>query len=422
MKRLALLLSAVMWTLCGCDRHEQPTLSVWIMRPGNIAAAQAFFDAESAGFERTHPGIRVRVEFIPWLAAHDKLVTALAGDVPPDISELGSTWTAEFAAVGALRDLDRLDHRLGGRSAFVPALADAATLADGHVYGIPWYAGTRALLYRKSVFARARLEPPRTLADLARDARALSDPAQGTYGFALMGNNAPLFYPIVWEYGGDFAAPRDGVWHSQLAASDGARKALAYVHDLYRDHTAPQGAITWSDLDGRSAFAQGTVAMTVTGSWALASMFAEHPDVRADVGIVPFPSSRANAGPVAFVGGSHLVVYKRSHRPDLAEAFIAALSRAQAQRRWATTVGFYPGRAALVRSTIPDGTTVLESRVFADELLSGKSTPPAPGWGEVEGSATIPAMIQSVLSGQATESAAIAHASAEIDAQLDPDL
>jgi multiple sugar transport system substrate-binding protein len=35
-------------------------------------------------FERRHPGIRVRVQQIPWSAAHEKLLTAYAGDAMPD--------------------------------------------------------------------------------------------------------------------------------------------------------------------------------------------------------------------------------------------------------------------------------------------------------------------------------------------------
>ncbi|MET0440720.1 MAG: extracellular solute-binding protein, partial [Casimicrobiaceae bacterium] len=53
-------------------------------------------------FERTHPGIRVEVQQLPWTAAHEKLLTAFAGEATPDVCQLGNTWIPEFAALNAL--------------------------------------------------------------------------------------------------------------------------------------------------------------------------------------------------------------------------------------------------------------------------------------------------------------------------------
>lgn len=53
-------------------------------------------------FERTHPGIRVEVQQLPWSAAHEKLPTAFAGDAKPDLCQLGNTWIPEFVALQAL--------------------------------------------------------------------------------------------------------------------------------------------------------------------------------------------------------------------------------------------------------------------------------------------------------------------------------
>src|SRR5262244_566764 len=57
-------------------------------------------------FERTHPGIRVEAQQLPWTAAHEKLLTAFAGDATPDVCQLGNTWIPEFAALKALEPLD----------------------------------------------------------------------------------------------------------------------------------------------------------------------------------------------------------------------------------------------------------------------------------------------------------------------------
>ncbi len=60
------------------------------------------------GFEQENPGIRVRVQQIPWTAAHEKLLTAYVGDATPDLAQLGNSWIAEFTELGALAPLDSL--------------------------------------------------------------------------------------------------------------------------------------------------------------------------------------------------------------------------------------------------------------------------------------------------------------------------
>src|SRR5215211_8284336 len=57
-------------------------------------------------FERANPGVHVRVQQIPWTAAHEKLLTAFVGEATPDIAMLGNTWVPEFVALDALEPLD----------------------------------------------------------------------------------------------------------------------------------------------------------------------------------------------------------------------------------------------------------------------------------------------------------------------------
>ena len=63
------------------------------------------------------PASSVDVQQMPWTAAHEKLLTAFAGDATPDVCQLGNTWIPEFAALGALEPLDaRLAALAGDRA------------------------------------------------------------------------------------------------------------------------------------------------------------------------------------------------------------------------------------------------------------------------------------------------------------------
>ena len=107
-------------------------------------------------FERQNPGIRVKVQQIPWIAAHEKLLTGYVGETSPDVAQLGNTWIAEFVA---LRALEGLDQRLAGSA--VVRRADyfrgiwATNVLDSATWGVPWYVDTRLLFYRTDLLQKA---------------------------------------------------------------------------------------------------------------------------------------------------------------------------------------------------------------------------------------------------------------------------
>jgi len=53
-------------------------------------------------FMKQNPNIHVTVQSIPWTDAHSKLLTSVEGGQTPDVSQMGTTWMAEFAKAGAL--------------------------------------------------------------------------------------------------------------------------------------------------------------------------------------------------------------------------------------------------------------------------------------------------------------------------------
>ena len=99
-------------------------------------------------FSREHPGIHIDIQSIPWSAAHEKLLTAYAGNTMPDIWQLGNTWIPEFQAIDALAPLDSLIARseIISPKKYFEGIWNTNVIA-GVTYGIPWYVDTD----RKSV-------------------------------------------------------------------------------------------------------------------------------------------------------------------------------------------------------------------------------------------------------------------------------
>src|SRR5262245_48094611 len=102
---LHLLLCVLIVALGGCapPNSGRETLRFWAMGREGEVIAQLIPE-----FERSNPGIHVEVQQLPWTAAHEKLLTAFAGDALPDLCQLGNTWIPELAALDALTPLDTL--------------------------------------------------------------------------------------------------------------------------------------------------------------------------------------------------------------------------------------------------------------------------------------------------------------------------
>ena len=139
-------------------------------------------------FERLNPGIAVSVQQIPWTAAHEKLLTAFAGDATPDVAQLGNSWVPELAALGALAPLDaRARPRPRLPRATISRVSGTAMSSTERSTACPWYVDTRLLFYRRDILREAGFPaPPQGLGRLAaRDAmrsrrarpRPLCDPA-----------------------------------------------------------------------------------------------------------------------------------------------------------------------------------------------------------------------------------------------------
>ena len=99
---LALIAALLIGQGCASPSATETVLRFWAMGREGEVVAQLLPE-----FEQANPGIRVKVQQLPWTAAHEKLLTAFAGGATPDLCQLGNTWIPELVALGALEPLDR---------------------------------------------------------------------------------------------------------------------------------------------------------------------------------------------------------------------------------------------------------------------------------------------------------------------------
>jgi N,N'-diacetylchitobiose transport system substrate-binding protein len=389
-------------------------LTVWMMGEGGDAQ-NAFLDSVETEFKTKHPDTDVVVQYVPWLEAPKKFQAALAGGEGPDVTELGNTETAGWAEQGALADVTE---RFGGWAEgkdILPGLVENAQL-DGKQYGVPWYAGVRAIYYRTDWFAEAGVQPPKTWDDLVAVAKAVQAKKPNTYGIALPGNSELPFYPFLWGAGGEIATGSGTDWKAGINSPEGQR-AVKFWTDLVTVHkVAPPAAAGWNEIDARTQFATGKAAMAFGGSWVQGAMIKENPDIEKVWGTFPIPGPDGNAAP-AFAGGSDIAVWEDSDIKDIAWDYMTVLLNKQNNKKWADSLSFFPVYSDLVGSA--DYTDDKIMSAFATSMQNTKLTPSTPKWLEVSRTKTVTqAMNSSVMKGQKTVEQATADAAAEIESIL----
>ncbi|MEE1930491.1 sugar ABC transporter substrate-binding protein [Streptomyces sp. TRM 70351] len=413
-RRAAALAAALSLALTACGTGSGgpggDTLTVWIMQ-GTNPGAEPFFARVGKEFtQRT--GAALDVQYVPWPDAHDKFTKAMAGGTTPDVAEVGTTWTAEFADAGALADLTAFSGAAGLDDDMVPALRAAGTY-EGRLYGVPWYAGVRALLYRSDVFERHGLSAPADWDELREVAQTLGEKEPGLLPFPVPGDSEYVLDAFIWGAGGELAIRDGGRWTSAVDRPAAVRGVDFYTSLATRYGTSAKAVTTWDEADLVAGITRGKVAMAVAGSWTPAAITADAPELAGRLAAAPLPGPDGGISP-SFLGGSHLSVFNSAPDPELAWEFVELLTSREFAADWAEQSGYFPGRTSQVERAGREGGPLVAP--FARQMAEGgRTVPVTPAYGRVQGEKTLARMVQAILSGRKSVREATAQAAADMD-------
>lgn len=386
------------------------TLTVWIMQ-GTNPDSEAFFDEVGSAFKK-ETGATLKVEYVQWADAHDRFVTSIAGNTTPDVAETGTTWTAEFADAGALAPIGDYVDKAGLSDDLVEGLVGSGTY-DGELYGMPWYAGVRSIVYRTDVFEELGLKAPTTWQEIIDAGTAIKAAKPDMIPFPVPGDAEFTAYPWVWGAGGEVSELDGKTWKSGLA-SDESRAGIQFWTDLATKYDlSSSGATTWKETDVLDNFVQDKVAMAIMGSWTPATIVEKNPELEGKFAAIPIPGEDGGISP-SVLGGSHLSMFNTSKNKDLAFQFIEMMTTGKYASEWAEQTGYFPGQTSLLAdSTESDDPLV---KPFAEQFVDGgASLPVTPKFGAVQAKKTTNAMIQAILSGTKSVDEATTDAATEMD-------
>lgn len=395
---------------CTAPRDDRVEISFWAMGSEGEKVREL-----TTRFERRHPQIRVRVQQIPWSAAHEKLLTAYAGDTMPDLFQLGNTWIPEFVALNALEPLGpRLEtSKVLKADDWFAGILDTNVLED-RLYGLPWYVDTRLLFYRRDIFEQAGVtEAPRTWeAWIEAMQRVRSQENPGNFPILLPFDDWTPPVILALQLGSGLLRDKDRYG----GFSDPAfARAFDFYIDFFRRDWAPSAG---GDRPNNvyQAFAAGQVAMLITGPWNIGEFGERLPEsVQASWATAPLPTADGHAPGVSIAGGASLVMSRQTAHPEPVWALMEFLTAPQQQIEFNRLTGDLPSSKRAWQTAQLD--VHPHTRAFWAQLQNVRALPKIPEWERI--ASRITRYSELVIRREMSSTEALAALDEDVDAILE---
>jgi N,N'-diacetylchitobiose transport system substrate-binding protein len=387
-------------------------ITVWLQVDAQSGWADVVAAANKA-FQAQHPGVEVNVEYQTWGTHLTKLDAAIAGNNAPDVVEMGNTEMTKYMAAGAFANLTPEKASFPNSRTWLQGLLASCTY-NGKLFGVPYYAGARAVIYRKDYFKKAGVGVPKTLDGFLASGRKLMK----TYGedknfsaFYLAGRDWYSGLAFVYDYGGRIATTKGGKWVGALDSPQSIRgltKLKQFVLALSRASKTTDEAHPFPTVP----FAQGRSASFIGPGWQWGYALdpkVGNPKLARQMGAFPMPSHIKGRHMPAFLGGSDLAVPVTSKNKDLAIDWIKAFT-ATPQMTGIVKAGNIPNTTSLVDLTRSNARLA----PFAEAAKFSWFVPTAKNWVNVENAGVLQDMLTAIFTGDLTVKDAAKRASGRI--------
>jgi N,N'-diacetylchitobiose transport system substrate-binding protein len=412
----ALLISAVAVSAgsSSTKRQSATKIVIWLQNDAESGWKDVVTSTNNT-FKSNHNDVEVDVQYQTWGDHLTKFDAALAGGTAPDVIEFGNTETTRYMAGRLLQDLTTQAARFPNSKTWLKALKDSCTY-NGRLYCVPYYAGARAVIYRKDQYKAAGIRKlPKSLAEFQAAGRKLMK----KYG--KQRNYSALYFPgryvwgsmsFVYDYGGKIAERKGGKWKGTLdspKAIAGLTKLKAVVRSLSRanktgDEANPQQALV---------FSKGRVGSFIGNGWewpyALDPKLG-NPSLADKIGAYPMPSHVKGKFMPTFLGGSDLAVPVTSKNKSLAYEWIRIFTSNTSMRQLATTGGVIPNSTTLTSINARNP----KLAPFANASKFSWFVPTAPNWVKVENARVLQNLVQTIVTGRMSVAKAAKRASDQI--------
>ena len=315
-----LVVLALALGLCSAALAEgKKTITFW---DGNwneetFKTIQEMWNAEN-------PDIELVGEFQVDNGMTDKYMLALSNNTAPDVMACALDWVTTFGNANLLYPLDEFIAADGVDTAqYVQGAIQASTIG-GKLYGLPFRSETYALFYNKDMLAEAGYtEPPKSWDEVKEIAAACTKDDAAGYGLcgANYGNFSFQYITMLRCHGSDILTADKTA--SNLTSPEAVEAAKLYV-DL--KEYAPASVMENSNVENRTLFTSGKVAMYLSGIYDLDLIIQGNPDLNFGCALVPTKSG-TDADRTTILGGWSVAIPAGCKDPETAWKFVNFLTR-----------------------------------------------------------------------------------------------
>lgn len=348
-------------------------------------------------FNKSQDQYKIVSQYIPFADMKQRLSVGMMGDDLPDIVTIDNPDHASFAAAGILADITDKVNEWGQAANYLEGPMNS-TIYNEKIYGLPMTTNTLAIFYNKEMFANAGIkEFPSTWEDFKEVAKRLTTSGVYGLGFAAQKSEEGAFDFLPWLLSA-------GANYDSLN-SDNGKKAFNYLTEMIEDGSVSKEVLNLTNSDTEKQFATGQIAMMVNGSWNIAAVKADAPDM--DFGIAKFPVDQLSA---SSLGGENIAIIN-GNNVDGAWEFLKFFSEPENLGTFLQQTGYLPTRTD-IDSTFWEQDEHLKP--FIEQLSSAMPRGPHPKWPEI--SLAIQEAYQKSFSLSYSIEEAVAEAAAKIDA------
>lgn len=374
---------------------------------GDTGPAQGCVKVAGEDFNAAQSKYVLKIRNLAFTDFNQQVTTAIASGTTPDLMIVDNPDNARYAAAGALADLTDRVKEWGQADQFLPGPWNS-TQWDGKTYGIPLGSNTVVLWINKDMATAAGLDlnnPPKTWDDFEQWAAAMTDPAKGIYGTALLAKKDEtgtfLFLPWILQNGGDI----------EHLDSPESIEALAFWSDLVEKGYAPKSAVTDGFGEIYHQFTSGKVGMMISGTWNVNSIPKDAPDLHWMVGNLPYTKK-----PASSLGGENWAIFAASKQQTGAFEFLKFVTDPSYGTKLTDCMGYIPSRKDVLAQVAEKSKDDPTMQVFLKQMESAAARGPLPNWSDA--SAVIQEALQASLSGQMSPEEAMQQAAAQMKTVL----
>jgi multiple sugar transport system substrate-binding protein len=329
-----------------------------------------------------HPDMDIQVQYIeaPDSQTREHFLAAMKNQTPIDLVSVDQIWLGEFAQKGYLTDLTNRSISWGRIPDFYQNNIDGMTY-NQKIYGIWAWTDIRGLWYWKDLLNNVGVTP-NSLSTwdgyiaAAKKLDAALRP-QGIEGVHLNGvdNSPDMWYPYLWELGGNIVTYKNGHPVPAFNSSAGVR-ALGFLKEQVDAGIKPQKTLF------EHGFANRKFAVMLAGSW----MPGQFPPMSAQafkqkIGFLPmFPVPDASTQTSTTMGGWEVAIPTTSKHKDLSWELITTIMEPKNLAPWLEHYGYLPTQATIGQGRMLNNTE--SSFPYYNQMISmiplGHSRPSIP--------------------------------------------